>query len=123
MVRRPPRSTRTDTLFPYTTLFRSPRGTPLQPWRSPPTSEAVAAPPPSRPDPLASERASLVSLRGGKGSGILLRTPRIGRQDLRLGKGKHRAAQRFTATGALSWTTSPPPTQHAERTAVSRGDS
>src|SRR3546814_2240396 len=34
MIRRPPRSTRTDTLFPYTTLFRSrprsPRGT-LQP--------------------------------------------------------------------------------------------
>src|SRR3546814_8205046 len=25
MLRRPPRSTRTDTLFPYTTLFRSPR--------------------------------------------------------------------------------------------------
>src|SRR3546814_11022309 len=25
MKRRPPRSTRTDTLFPYTTLFRSPR--------------------------------------------------------------------------------------------------
>src|SRR3546814_6529964 len=28
MIRRPPRSTRTDTLFPYTTLFRS-RGIPL----------------------------------------------------------------------------------------------
>src|SRR3546814_18914171 len=29
MIRRPPRSTRTDTLFPYTTLVRSPRpGTP-----------------------------------------------------------------------------------------------
>src|SRR3546814_7511746 len=28
MIRRPPRSTRTDTLFPYTTLFRSP-GVPL----------------------------------------------------------------------------------------------
>src|SRR3546814_2600980 len=28
MIRRPPRSTRTDTLFPYTTLFRSPT-TPL----------------------------------------------------------------------------------------------
>src|SRR3546814_8496698 len=27
MIRRPPRATRTDTLFPYTTLFRSP------PWR------------------------------------------------------------------------------------------
>src|SRR3546814_6238930 len=26
MIRRPPRSTRTDTLFPDTTLFRSPRG-------------------------------------------------------------------------------------------------
>src|SRR3546814_11404133 len=28
MIRRPPRSTRTDTLFPYTTLFRSPVRTP-----------------------------------------------------------------------------------------------
>src|SRR3546814_14599579 len=27
MIRRPPRSTRTDTLFPYTTLFRSDRPT------------------------------------------------------------------------------------------------
>src|SRR3546814_6295518 len=35
MIRRPPRSTRTDTLFPYTTLFRSalvaPRTSPFQP--------------------------------------------------------------------------------------------
>src|SRR3546814_2098167 len=30
MIRRPPRSTRTDTLFPYTTLFRSP-GSPPHP--------------------------------------------------------------------------------------------
>src|SRR3546814_6150992 len=29
MLRRPPRSTRTDTLFPYTTLFRSPRRRPF----------------------------------------------------------------------------------------------
>src|SRR3546814_16787526 len=29
MIRRPPRSTRTDTLFPYTTLFRSPVTWPL----------------------------------------------------------------------------------------------
>src|SRR3546814_5470620 len=28
MIRRPPRSTRTDTLFPYTTLFRSLRAAP-----------------------------------------------------------------------------------------------
>src|SRR3546814_7468717 len=31
MIRRPPRSTRTDTLFPYTTLFRS-AGTELGRW-------------------------------------------------------------------------------------------
>src|SRR3546814_17005647 len=37
MIRRPPRSTRTDTLFPYTTLFRSP-------WRP----VALAAPAPRR---------------------------------------------------------------------------
>src|SRR3546814_10415314 len=30
MLRRPPRSTRTDTLFPYTTLFRSSDGCPPQ---------------------------------------------------------------------------------------------
>src|SRR3546814_6866685 len=30
MLRRPPRSTRTDTLFPYTTLFRSPPRTPAR---------------------------------------------------------------------------------------------
>src|SRR3546814_12927230 len=32
MIRRPPRSTRTDTLFPYTTLFRSPAMT-VEVWR------------------------------------------------------------------------------------------
>src|SRR3546814_11809861 len=31
MIRRPPRSTRTDTLFPYTTLFRSPATDRFQP--------------------------------------------------------------------------------------------
>src|SRR3546814_2741241 len=31
MIRRPPRSTRTDTLFPYTTLFRSITHSPFQP--------------------------------------------------------------------------------------------
>src|SRR3546814_6732586 len=30
MIRRPPRSTRTDTLFPYTTLFRSRHGVDLK---------------------------------------------------------------------------------------------
>src|SRR3546814_1306546 len=33
MLRRPPRSTRTDTLFPYTTLCRSPDKTDAEIWR------------------------------------------------------------------------------------------
>src|SRR3546814_6634476 len=32
MIRRPPRSTRTDTLFPYTTLFRSDNRSPPATW-------------------------------------------------------------------------------------------
>src|SRR3546814_19870433 len=38
MIRRPPRSTRTDTLFPYTTLFRSPIDRFPHPRRKPPLS-------------------------------------------------------------------------------------
>src|SRR3546814_16678278 len=34
MIRRPPRSTRTDTLFPYTTLFRTPRYERFRSWIS-----------------------------------------------------------------------------------------
>src|SRR3546814_14170431 len=41
MIRRPPRSTRTDTLFPYTTLFRSPRNDARGPKR--PTSQAFSS--------------------------------------------------------------------------------
>src|SRR3546814_20776408 len=36
MIRRPPRSTRTDTLFPYTTLFRSGRPVETVPTRATP---------------------------------------------------------------------------------------
>src|SRR3546814_2224721 len=52
MVRRPPRSTRTDTLFPYTTLFRSaqaPRTEGRTPRRqSPPVGQADRYPRPQR---------------------------------------------------------------------------
>src|SRR3546814_10088880 len=47
MIRRPPRSTRTDTLFPYTTLFRSLRGR-LR-WRKPCPAPQRQQPRPSRP--------------------------------------------------------------------------
>src|SRR3546814_6723544 len=47
MIRRPPRSTRTDTLFPYTTLFRS----------QPAQEEQAEEPEPERaPDPPAQEK-------------------------------------------------------------------
>src|SRR3546814_10337903 len=42
MIRRPPRSTRTDTLFPYTTLFRS-NHTP-GPWRADPYNDIRTSP-------------------------------------------------------------------------------
>src|SRR3546814_3021260 len=51
MIRRPPRSTRTDTLFPYTTLFRSVRQPALDPrFRAArrPRRLADRAPPPGR---------------------------------------------------------------------------
>src|SRR3546814_11668966 len=43
MIRRPPRSTRTDTLFPYTTLFRSLSGTGLEAQHRAATGEALDA--------------------------------------------------------------------------------
>src|SRR3546814_6786855 len=52
MIRRPPRSTRTDTLFPYTTLFRSPH-----------ERYAVHRPLPGRTLPLSDLRPCLFSLR------------------------------------------------------------
>src|SRR3546814_9397757 len=66
MIRRPPRSTRTDTLFPYTTLFRSIRS----------VQEALAGlgwtePPEVKQEPAVSIRASvkpdyIVCLEDGK---------------------------------------------------------
>src|SRR3546814_12454351 len=43
MIRRPPRSTRTDPLFPYTTLFRSPSAPPA-PYAQPMTGRPGATP-------------------------------------------------------------------------------
>src|SRR3546814_2007964 len=56
MIRRPPRSTRTDTLFPYTTLCRSP----VQPTSAPATAgpAAKATVRASSMRPLASERCA-----------------------------------------------------------------
>src|SRR3546814_11018593 len=52
MIRRPPRSTRTDTLFPYTTLFRSDR-----------RATAGQASLPNNPPAVRQDRRALVSCR------------------------------------------------------------
>src|SRR3546814_1587082 len=64
MIRRPPRSTRTYTLFPYTTLFRSDR------LRQPPPSAAgrtgpipADTPPPARTSPWITDRTYAFSSR------------------------------------------------------------
>src|SRR3546814_13793151 len=49
MIRRPPRSTRTDTLFPYTTLFRSFDPADFTVWRRPRRVDGLHD---VRPDPL-----------------------------------------------------------------------
>src|SRR3546814_6592011 len=57
MIRRPPRSTRTDTLFPYTTLFRSPHPPIAAPAR---LARAVPADPrrmPARRAPASRQRS------------------------------------------------------------------
>src|SRR3546814_4146645 len=58
MIRRPPRSTRTDTLLPYTTVFRS------HPWRAAARRLSVA-------DPRPGEEVGLVG-RSGAGKSTLV---------------------------------------------------
>src|SRR3546814_1121916 len=60
MIRRPPRSTRTDTLFPYTTLFRSGRLHPAAAIRSPPRSGEMEWLPPT---PAAPENGRFLPAR------------------------------------------------------------
>src|SRR3546814_8922472 len=54
MIRRPPRPTRTDTLFPYTTLFRSPEVT--------------------RSDRILADAEAVLRRHGERGSGLARRT-------------------------------------------------
>src|SRR3546814_18698210 len=68
MIRRPPRSTRTDTLFPYTTLFRS--DLPDRHRRSSSAGRALPWPkaPGSRPAFAWRDRSGRAPLAGGRGT-------------------------------------------------------
>src|SRR6056297_2402598 len=84
MIRRPPRSTRTDTLFPYTTLFRSAQGVAGRKL----DQEAVLRVDPGGP--------AVLGRRGG-----LLRGPggRIGREDRARGEQEAGQNERDGARG------------------------
>src|SRR3546814_6244812 len=58
MIRRPPRSTRTDTLFPYTTLFRSHPGAPDRGVRADCRAEPAATRAARCPRPRSEEHTS-----------------------------------------------------------------
>src|SRR3546814_5684425 len=73
MIRRPPRSTRTDTLFPYTTLFRSLCGTGRKAGLAVRRARRIvgvglqpAAPPPPGASRLAGDAASPQRVRGAQ---------------------------------------------------------
>src|SRR6184192_3464187 len=69
MIRRPPRSTRRLTLFPYTTLFRSELG-PLRPARKPAADLVAVGAAPSSPGSGTSEPGSTPAVpAAGPGTG------------------------------------------------------
>src|SRR3546814_9004510 len=73
MIRRPPRSTRTDTLFPYTTLFRSARVTKDRPHGRRPSPHGPSG---DRPTP-GGRRRSGSRRQGGRRQGKSARQPRL----------------------------------------------
>src|SRR3546814_14669582 len=101
MIRRPPRSTRTDTLFPYTTLFRSSAPAPNRRARS-----AWDRRPPSRAG--SSGRPSTDLLAGFEGR-MTLRREGCNRSAVPVGAGLNFPARPFLLGdavwlgGALPW--------------------
>src|SRR3546814_9844042 len=106
MIRRPPRSTRTDTLFPYTTLFRSPGATRRHAGNGPqgpqPRPGPVAVPArPARTGPAAGRLSRYGGCRrlcrapgrsGGSGDRLVAR-----RRDLRPGHAAPRRTEEHTS--------------------------
>src|SRR3546814_9065231 len=85
MIRRPPRSTRTDTLVPYTTLFRSAGSAAGEDETTPPD----IAGPTARPDAAAAPGAAPAA---AVGAGTRVRDQRRGREQPAAGLGRIRAA-------------------------------
>src|SRR3546814_13990269 len=96
MIRRPPRATRTDTLFPYTTLFRSPDGTAGSEWLVAPGPPCLRRRRRNGPLPLdAHQRAGEgFRLERPEVVGALADADRVHRQALALGQCHDDAAAR-----------------------------
>src|SRR3546814_1103254 len=92
MIRRPPRSTRTDTLFPYTTLFRSPLQMP---------GTVIGKPTILDPD---DERPCLIL----GASSVKIDRPMLGPAFLLAGRRRGKAAKQRGALGRLGSSHFPP---------------
>src|SRR3546814_2472205 len=109
MIRRPPRSTRTDTLFPYTTLFRSARG--AEP--HPPGVDESPRPPAASP---AADRRGPVGGRHHLLSGEPRRLSGQGRQGLRpqdRSRARHGGRHPAAGAGGVVRPASPAPSRQA----------
>src|SRR3546814_17861295 len=94
MIRRPPRSTRTDTLFPYTTLFRA--ANQPAPTKALPTLEPVSLPGPSSARRDGESRACI-------GGTVAVRAENGWEQEV-----VNNAPARCVASSRASWTTLSP---------------
>src|SRR3546814_19476301 len=73
MIRRPPRSTRTDTLFPYTTLFRS-------------AQRSRRSPPPGSDHPPVPRAAYIASVRNATSGGAMRNRVPVYGLDIEIGR-------------------------------------
>src|SRR3546814_3594316 len=102
MIRRPPRSTRTDTLFPYTTLFRSDYLAEVDAGRDPSPPSAV---PSIVAAPRRYRRAELLAARSEEHTSELQSLMRISYAVFCLKKKKHKKA--LSSTNTLNKTAKP----------------
>src|SRR3546814_14357209 len=106
MIRRPPRSTRTDTLFPYTTLFRSGfRDSAPVPCRHALGHFAAGRPPQGRPDQsaLAAFSASSSSFGARSETSCRMCSATVSRLRASSRSEERRVGQECVSTGRTRW--------------------
>src|SRR3546814_17280100 len=102
MIRRPQRSTRTDTLFPYTTLFRSGRHAPVGD-RFPREAAHDVDEPPDRSEPLPDLAKGIVGSRLVAGIHTADRVRGLGRQPCGIRSEERRVGKECVSTCRSRW--------------------